>query len=427
MPEFQFRQHISIIIVGKDTNNGPKNQNIRINTGNIFVFSAFFVSLQLIYSFRRMKNKLWYLIILLAGMLLAGGMIYNCWNDDEEDEEDTAPYRTLTIALQDYTVTREFTTRIETEQPVDIRPQVGGRLTEICVKEGALVRKGQPLFIIDQVPYQAAVRSATAKLNSAKAHLATARQNLEGKEELFRQHVIGDFDLNKARNELSEAEAAVSEAKAELETAENELSYTVVKSPSDGKISMIEYRVGELVDPSMEKELTVVSDFRHLHAYIAISEKTLYDVMKYYGCSVDELIGKLPEVTLVTYWGQELEQKGHIDAISGNVEQRTGTVYVRASFDNPDGMFHNGSNGVVKIPYHIKDVVVIPQEATYDLQDRYFVYKVVDGVARSTEIRVFPYNDGQTYAVTEGLKPGDVIMAEGAGLLKDGMKVKLKN
>ena len=374
------------------------------------------------------KRSIWYLVILLAGVLLVSGIVYSCWDEEEDDEEEsTAPYRTITISLQDYTVTREFTTKIETEQPAEIRPQVSGKLTRICVNEGARVKKGQPLFVIDQVPYQAAVRSAEAKVNSAKAQLATARQNLEGKKELFRQHVIGDFDLSKARNELSEAEAALSEANADLETARNELSYTVVKSPSDGMISMIEYRIGELVDPSMELELTTVSDARRLHAYAAIAEKSLYDILQYYGCTIDELPGRLPEVSLVTYWGQEMEQKGHIDAISGDVELTTGTVYIRASFENPDGLFHHGSNGVLRVPYHFKDFVVIPQEATFDIQDRYFVYKVVDGITRSTEIKVFPYNDGETYAVTDGLKPGDVIIAEGAGLLKEGMKVKVRD
>lgn len=363
--------------------------------------------------------------IFAACVLVVGGL-YAFWEDEEDDEDEVGEYPVLTIAKKDYTVTRDFTTKIETEQPANIRPQIGGRLTKILVKEGATVKEGQPLFVIDQVPYQAAVRNAEAKVNSAKAQLATARQNMEGKDELFRQHVIGDFDLNKARNELSEAEAALAEANADLEKARNELSYTVVKSPSDGIISMIEYRIGELVDPSMEKELTTVSDSRRLHAYTAIAEKTLYDLTQYYGCTAEELPQKLPEVTLVTYWGMEMEQKGRIDAISGNVERETGTIYIRASFDNPQGIFHNGSNGVLRVPYNIKDVIVIPQEATFDIQDRFFVYKVIDGVARQTEIKVFPYHDGQTYAVTDGLKVGDVIIAEGAGLLKDGQKVAIK-
>ena len=374
-------------------------------------------------SYLKMNKRIWITVCLLAGLLLAGGLFYSP-SEKEDEEESVVECRTLTIELQDYAVTRDFTAKIESENPAAIRPQVSGKITKICVNEGAHVKKDQPLFIIDQVPYQAAVKNAEARVVSAKAQLATARQNLEGKEELYRQHVVGDFDLNKARNALAEAEGALAEAEADLTTARNELSYTVVKSPSDGVICMIEYRVGELVGPEMETELTSVSDSRRIHAYTAISEKTLYDLTQYYGCTAEELPEKLPEVTLVTYWDQEMEQKGRVDAISGDVELTTGSIYIRASFDNPQALFRQGSNGVLRVPYHLKDAVLIPQEATYEVQDRYFVYKVVDGVTRFTEIKLFPYNDGKTYAVTDGLKEGDVIVAEGARLLKEGMKVK---
>lgn len=248
-----------------------------------------------------MGKKVWFLAMLLAGVLLAVGMAVCCQDDDDEEEEPVGEYRALTVATQGYTIVREFTAVIETEQPANIRPQIAGRITQICVKEGARVKKGQPLIVLDQVPYQAAVRNAEAKVGSAKAKLATARLTLEGKEELFRQHVIGDFDLNKARNEAAEAEADLEEARAELATARNELSYTVVKSPSDGVLSMIEYRIGEMVDPSMEHKLATVSDPKRICAYFGLSEKTLYDLTQYYHCSVSELPQKLPAVTLVTY------------------------------------------------------------------------------------------------------------------------------
>lgn len=374
-----------------------------------------------------MKQKPWYLVMLLAVVLLAGGIVYSCWDEDEdEDEELAGEYRTLTIQPQHYTITREFTAKIEATQISLLRPQISGRIAKICVEEGATVRKNQPILIIEQAPYQAAVRNAEAKVNSAKAELATARQTLEGKEELFRQHVIGNFDLDKARNEATVAEAALAEAKADLESALADLSFTVIKSPSDGKMSMIEYRVGDMVSPDIELELTVVSDPSRIYSYTGVSEKVLYDLTQYYQCSVDELPAKLPEVTLVTYWGQELEFKGRIDAISGNAEYATGAVYVRASFDNPSRLFVSGSNGTIRVPFEVADAIVIPQEATYDIQNKFFVYRVVDGIARSTEIKVLPYNDGKDYVVTDGLKPGDIIIAEGAAFVKEGQKVKSK-
>ena len=346
-----------------------------------------------------MNKRIWIPVCLLMGLLLAGGLFYSLC-DDEEDEELDEEYRTLTIKLQDYTVTREFTAKIETENPAVIRPQITGKITKICVKEGARVKKGQPLFIIDQAPYQAAVRNAEARVTSAKAQLATARQNLEGKEELYKQHVVGNFDLNKARNAKAEAEGALAEAQADLEKARNELSYTIITSPSDGVLSMIEYRLGELVDPLMETELTNVTDPRRLFAYFSMSEKTIHNLADIY--------------------------KGHIDAISGNVDESTGSLVLRASFENSEDLFLNGSNGIIVLPYELKSAIVIPQEATYDILDKQFVYKVVDGVTKACEIKVFRYDNGKDYIVTEGLKLGDVIIAEGAGMLKDGMRIKVK-
>lgn len=375
-----------------------------------------------------MSKRLWRLIVLLAVLLLAGGLVYCCWDDeDEEEEESVGEYRTLTISAQDYTVVREFTSAIETKQTASIYPEVSGRIVKICVKEGQHVQKGQPLVVIDQVPYQAAVDNARARVGSAKAQRATAAKNLEGKEILFAQHVIGDFDLAKARNEAAEAEAALAEAEAELKTAQNELSYTVVKSPSDGVMSMINYRVGELIGPEMQMELTTISDPSNIYVYLGLSEKTLYDLTQFYGCSIRDLPEHMPEVTLTTYWGKEMEHRGHIDAISGNVEDGTGAVYMRASFDNSEMLFRNGSNATLHLPYHLTNAIVIPQEATFDIQDKYFVFKVEDDVVHQTEIEVMPYHDGRNYVVTSGLAVGDTIIAEGAGLLRDGMQVEVKN
>jgi membrane fusion protein (multidrug efflux system) len=237
---------------------------------------------------------------------------------------------------------------------------------------------------------------------------------------------VGEFDLNKARNAKAEAEGALAEAQADLETARNELSYTVVTSPTDGVLSMIEYRLGELVDPSMETELTNVTDPRRLFAYFSMSEKTLHDLTDVYKCSVSDLPSVLPEVSLSTYWGKKLSQKGHIDAISGNVDELTGSVILRASFDNAEDLFRNGSNGTIILPYELKNAIVIPQEATYDILNKLFVFKVVDGVTQACEIKVFPYDNGKDYVVTEGLKAGDVIIAEGAGMVKDGMRIKVR-
>ena len=187
---------------------------------------------------------------------------------------------------------------------------------------------------------------------------------------------------------------------------------------------MIEYRVGDLVEPDGELHMVIVSDNSYLRAYGALSEKALSELLQDFNCnSTDELLEKLPPVTLYTNWGYQFEEKGHIDAISGIVERDNGGTYIRATFHNSTEIFRNGSNGYIELPYVRHKVIVIPQEATVDIHNKYLVYKVVDGKAVETEVTILPYNDGQNFVVTSGLESGDIIIAEGAGFVEDGMEV----
>ena len=122
--------------------------------------------------------------------------------------------------------------------------------------------------------------------------------------------------------------------------------------------------------------------------------------------------------------GNAYSQKGHINAVSGTVDAATGAVSLRATFPNENHLLHNGGSGSVVVSTHRKDCIVIPQEATYELQNRVFVYRVIDGKTKATPIEVFRLNNGKEYIVESGLKEGDVIIAEGAGLLKDGIEIK---
>jgi len=342
--------------------------------------------------------------------------------------KETAPgtaneaYKTLRVEKQDYTLNQQFMAKIESQQRIDIRPVIGGILKKICVGEGAQVKKGQPLFVIDQAPYIAAVDAAKAQLATARATLSTAQLNLEGKEQLYAQQMVGEFDLRRARHAQEEATAQFESAQAALATARTNLDYTTITSPVDGTTGIIEFRVGELVDPSVP--ITNISANKHVHAYTSLSGKLLNDLFEEYGCSsTNELISKLPAVTICTIWGEELPQKGRFDAISGSADASTGAVTIRASFDNPSELFRNGSNGYIYLPTIKKGVCVIPQDATIHIQDKYFVYRVIEGKAVSTEVKVISAGDNQHYVVTSGLNDGDLIIAEKAGMVREGTTV----
>ena len=244
----------------------------------------------------------------------------------------------------------------------------------------------------------------------------------DSKEELFRENVVSNFDLQQARNTLRSAKASLAQARAELTNARNNLSYTEIKSPVDGTAGMSSYRIGALVSPSISTPLISVSDNGEMYVYFSMTEKQILALSRQNG-SLTNALEAMPEVGLLLSDGSEYPEKGKVDAISGIIDPSTGAVTLRAVFPNADHILRSGGTGNVRLPYEKKGCIVIPQTATYELQDKVFVYKVVDGKTKSAQIAVFGINNGKEYIVEAGLTTGDVIIAEGAGLLRDGMTV----
>lgn len=237
--------------------------------------------------------------------------------------------------------------------------------------------------------------------------------------------MVQDYDLNAARNELAVAEAALAQAQAQEMSARNNLSYTEVKSPVDGVASMIAYRVGALVSSSISEPLVTLSDDSNVYAYFSLNESQITSLTEQYG-SLDEFMKRMEDVELQMAGGRMYGEKGHISAVSGIVTTGTGTVVLRADFPNDRGLLRSGGSATVMVPTTLAQVVVIPQSATYELQNKTFVYKVVNGKAQSAPVTLYRLNNGTEYVVEEGLQPGDVIIAEGAGLVKEGVNVNIK-
>lgn len=349
----------------------------------------------------------------------------SCKRADEKKRADVS-YPTLLINRSTRMLSSEYTATINGCQTVEIRPQVSGMITDICINEGDFVRKDSTLFIIDQTPYKAAYEIAVANVKSAEANLSTAKLILDSNKELFEKDVVSEFDLMTSQNNLAEAEAKLALAKAEETNARNNLSYTMVKSPVNGVASMIPYRVGALVSSSISQPLVTVSDDSRIYAYFSMAENQMLDLIEQYG-SLKLAIAEMPEVDLMMSNGNIYSRKGRINAISGTISASTGAVSLRAVFPNPERLLRDGGSGRVIIPSEHTDCIVIPQSATYELQDRIFVYKIVEGKTVSTQVKVADLNNGKEYIVTSGLEVGDEIIAEGAGLLREGMTVKTHN
>jgi membrane fusion protein (multidrug efflux system) len=333
-------------------------------------------------------------------------------------------YPMMTVTRSDKTLQTSYSATIQGTQDVDVYPQVTGKITKICINEGGNVRKGQTLFVIDQIPYRAALATAKANVASAVAGVDNAKLTLNSKEKLYNQKVISLFEFQQSQISLRSQQAALAQAHAEYLKAKNDLSYTEIKSPVNGVAGMISYRVGALVNSNMTTPLVTVSDDQNMHVYFSLTENQIFQISKNIGNQTKTT--KLPQVELSLSDGSKYAEKGHIDAISGIVDKNTGAVTVRATFANPHHLLRSGNTGNIILPTIQKNCIVIPQTATFELQDKVFVYKVINGKTRATNITIFPINDGKEFIVEKGLKTGDVIISDGAGLLTDGVEVKSK-
>ena len=366
-----------------------------------------------------MKRKI--LALIIGATALAA-----CHQTQVKSTQKENYYETMEVTRSDRTLTTGYSAAISGVQTVEIRPQISGMITDILIEEGESVRKGQVLFVIDQTPYKAAYEIAVANVKSAEAALSTAKLILDSNKDLYEQDVVSEFDLMTAQNDLVEAEAKLALCKAEEVNASNNLSYTEVRSPVNGVASMIPYRVGALVNSNIAQPLVTVSDDSRVYAYFSMAENQMLDMVQQYG-SLNNAIRQMPEVELIMSNGDKYEHTGKINAISGTISESTGAVSIRAVFNNRNHLLRNGGSGTIIIPMTLKNCIVIPQAATYELQDRVFVYKVIDGKASATEIHISPQNNGVEYIVEDGLEVGDVIVAEGAGLIKEGTTIRSKS
>lgn len=364
-------------------------------------------------------NRKWMKLTALVGCVM---LMASC-KQTPQMQSGNSSYATMKVEVSEKELSSSYSATIRGRQDIDIYPQVSGTIEKLCVTEGERVRRGQILFIIDQVPYKAALRTAVANVEAANAGLKTAELNFNSSKELYAQKVISQVNLETVENNYLTAKAQLSQAEAQEINARNNLSYTEVKSPSDGVVGSLPYRAGALVSASMPQPLTTVSDNSDMYVYFSMTENQLLALTRQYG-TMEEALKNMPEVELRLNDNSIYDKKGKIESISGVIDRQTGTVTARVVFPNESRLLHSGASGTVMLPSTYKDCIVIPQGATVQIQDKTIVYKVVDGKAVSTLVTVSGINDGREYIVLDGLNAGDEIISEGAGLVREGTQVK---
>ncbi len=359
----------------------------------------------------------------IALWVLTAVMLTSCGSKSNKMGEASNDFAVETIQTTTADLKTSYPATIKGMQDIEIRPKVSGYLVKLLVDEGATVRKGQPLFLIDSEQYRATVKAAKAQIRVCRANIATQKLTVDNKRMLFKQNIISSYDLKMAENTLASYEAQLAAAEAQLQSAQDNLRWCTVTSPADGVVGSIPYRVGSLVSGQSAEALTTVSNISKMYVYFSMTEKQLLALTREAG-GVNAAIKKMPAVSLVLSDGTTYSQSGTISTVSGVIDPSTGSVQMRATFDNAQHILRSGGTGSILIPTHASDAIMVPQSATFDVQDKKFVYVVnADKSVATREITVLPQNNGQTYVVASGLRAGERIVIDGVNQLKNGQKI----
>lgn len=363
--------------------------------------------------------------IAAVGAALAMG---SCGGNQQAPAQQAPQVAVMTVETTSSDLNSSYPAIIKGKTDIDIRPQVTGFITKVHVDEGQRVRKGQTLFTIDQVQYQAAVEQAQAAVNSAQAAVNTAALTESNKRKLYDKNIISETEWQLAANSLAQAKAALAQAQSGLVNARKNLSYTVVTAPSDGVVGTIPNREGSLASPSSAQPLTTISDNSQVYAYFSLNEKDLLDLTDGGKYSVDARISEMPAVQLRLADGSIYPMEGKVSTVSGVINNTTGAASVRALFPNPSGMLRSGGTGNVVIPQHNDSVIVIPQKASFEIQGLRYVYVLNDSnITQTRPVQVLDIDNGKEFVVLGGLQPGERIVTEGVGtIVRDGIPVQPK-
>jgi len=349
--------------------------------------------------------------------LLIALLIVSC---GKKKEIKDAPKDFAVLTLQPRTITtyNDFPATMQGENIVEIRPMVDGYLEAIFVQEGAVVKKNQLLFRIKNPQYSQAVITAKAAIKIAIADVNAAKMDVEKVRPLVEKDIVSKYELESAQFTLQSKQASLAQAFATLANAKTNLGYTSLRSPQDGIIGSIPYKIGALVSSTTTNPLTSLSNIGNVYAYFSWNEKQLLTFLsKVEGKTMQDKLNHLPQVILILANGSEYPEKGKLESASGFITTETGTASLKAIFPNPLGIIRSGASATLRVPHTENSAILIPQSASFELQDKRFVYTVNSkNRVMSRAIVSKPTNDGQFLIVQDGLKKGDRVLINGSNL-----------
>jgi membrane fusion protein (multidrug efflux system) len=363
----------------------------------------------------------------LLSIVIAALIFYGCNSTAGTEANFEQPPQSLpviTVSNIPATTYQEFSASLEGTKVIEIRPQVDGYLDKIYIDEGAYVRKGQALFHINDRPYRAQLNNQKAALASAKANLVNAQINVSKITPLVQSNVVSEVQLKTAQAAYDVAAANVAQAQAMVQSAEINIGFTLIRAPVDGYVGRIPFRTGSLVGLNTPEALTVVSEIKEVYAYFSLSENDfLRFKTRYTGNTIEEKIKGMPPVELLLSDGSVYLQKGKVQMVTGQFDNNIGTISFRAVFPNPDRLLRSGNTGKVRVAELLNKVLVVPQEATFEIQDKVFVFALGDSNKVVSKPIVVSGKTASYYFVESGLQEGDKIVFSGIGNLRDGMVI----
>lgn len=350
-----------------------------------------------------MKNK--YILIIAALSLI----IISCKKEEEEKEQNPQEFPVLSVERDNITTFKSYPARAEGVVSSEVRAKVAGYITDVLVDEGQKVSKGQGLFKLE-------TQSLDGEASAAKARMESAAFEVDKLKPLVEKKIVSEIELRSAK-------ANYQDAKSNYESIEANIGYANIVSSVDGYVGRINYRNGALVSPGDAVPLTRVAKIEEVFVYFSMNEKDFFNFFdEAEGEMIEDKINNLSSIELKLSNGRMYSEKGRIEAISGDVNQMTGTLTFRARFPNPSRMIRDGASGSVLLPTNYENKLLVPTVSTFERQNKRFVFLVENDSLVEKPIEILGRSD-QVYILENGLESGDQILARGVNRVVEGNKI----
>lgn len=357
---------------------------------------------------------------LTAAVVFGTVLLASCGAGQEQQQQQAAPVDVDFLAVQpaDASVEKRYPGMIEGTVNVDVKVQVTGYLDKIYVKEGDYVQQGQTLFKIKDEVYAEQVENSEAMLLAAEAAAETARIEIQKLKPLVAGKVVTELQLQTAEANYAAAKAQIAQAKSALGISRINAAFTLIKAPVAGYIGRIPNRIGNLITPADATALTTLSEIKQVLVYFSLSEADYIAFLQ-----DQKQDPAMNTVELIMANGQVYPHAGSLESASGNVDRSTGSVPLKAVFNNPDRLLRAGGSGKIVIRKNLREVLTIPMASVKDIQNKYFVFALADSnkvVMKPIEIMG---QSADQYILKSGLQVGERVALNRVDVLADGMPV----